>query len=144
MDIYVAEQILKGNQAAEEAAAYVIKAEEAAKKLRELVPIQRNYNRVSSAIEGCNADLLRYKDIDEAIARLNKANSDLGVRSQLCQLLTEYGVFEEKVSTASHEVVEKENRAAELEGAFRDELISLEMCPLCGSEVDPENIKEVV
>ena len=143
-DIKATEHNLETYQFAGKAADYVLGAREAIKRLSKLVETQDNYNKVSSAIEDCNAALLRYKDTGKAIFHLNKANSDLGVLNLLRQLFTEYREFEERVSTASHEAVESENRVAELEAAFKDELASLGMCPLCGNKIDSKNIKEVV
>ncbi len=87
----------------------------------------------------------------EALQRVAEAENLLQAGSEkrrqwekLVVLQDKYTDLNSLIEDARGRVVMWENRVAELQGAYQDELITTGICPLCGQVVDYQKIKEAV
>lgn len=102
------------------------------------------YRQVAAAIrqsEDTARRLAGVEEADKALAQAGAAQERLGKVIDLASRLRQVEVEGRKAREAA---ALWEQKVADLEGAYRDELVAAGKCPVCGNIVNPENLKEVV
>lgn len=110
--------------------------------------LQEKYLRVSNfddCILSCLAIIDDYYDVEEAEEEITLINEHAQKINILTQLQAKLSASETAINQERQKLVLLGQQLAELEGAFKDEMLSLGKCPLCGNEnINPEKLKEVV
>lgn len=111
-------------------------------KLKEKLFQLANFN---SNISTCFQIINKHKNVDEAEQVISLVNSNIQLSNSLSQLLAKLKKVEVCIVQERQSLIILEQQVSELEGAYRDEMLSLGKCPLCGNEnINPEKLKEVV
>ena len=103
-----------------------------------------SYGNAGMYIAQAQVRLEALRQVPEAEGRLQAADEKRGCRERLLALRDKHAGVSEQAEKTRGQVVMWENRVAELEGAYRDELNSIGMCPTCGALKNEMRIKEVV
>jgi RNA polymerase-binding transcription factor DksA len=102
------------------------------------------YRQVAAAIKQSEEMARRLAGVEEAaqvVARTEATRERQGKVIDLASRLRQAETEERKARQAA---AVWEQRVSELEGAYKDELISVGKCPLCGGAIDPERLKEAI
>jgi DNA repair exonuclease SbcCD ATPase subunit len=100
------------------------------------------YQNISRNIDATEGFLARLAGVGEAERLVAGAIALKERRNTINGSAVELKSMARMVSEYSGQVVLWENRVAELEGAYKDELVTLGVCPMCGNEVNPKKLKE--
>ncbi|MGB9903674.1 MAG: AAA family ATPase [Desulfotomaculales bacterium] len=131
--------MLTGIEQAEETASA---AGEKVKRREMLLNIDEKLQRINSYIELFTGICRRWAGTDEAETLLQKTEAAAAQREKVAVLAGKLSQMNVLIQKEKGNVVFWENRTRELEGAYRDQLASLGICPLCGSKI--QKLKEVV
>ena len=134
---------LAKTETVEAAAGVVVSMEETYRRCEKLSALRHNYNVEERRIVGAEEVLRRTEGISEANMALDGAKRDRETADYLLVLRRRHEANQNDIQRAREAAVLWENRVAELEGAYRDELVSLGKCPVCGGTVNLEKLKEV-
>ena len=117
----------------------------AKKRLREkLKSLEARYIVANCAVVGSEELLAKFAGVDEAGEKMAQATEKQLRWKQLKALKGKYTLRLDAIEAARLIAIERENRVAELEGVYVDELDSLGVCPMCGALKNEMRIKEVV
>lgn len=109
--------------------------------LRKLV---QSYTETDCRIDQEQARIEALQQVTEAEKLLQTSDEKRQRRERLVGLRDKHSKLSCLVESMREQVVVMENRIAELEGAYLDELTAAGICPLCGQPITIENFKEAV
>lgn len=124
-----------------------IATEKAGKLLERQVKL--NSSRVklvetSKNIADMEAKINRLSGVDRVIDLISEAEGKLMQFKSLTTIKAKLIAIDKSVQDAHDKAFYWEQRVSELEGAYRDKLVAAGQCPLCGGQIEPERLKEVV
>lgn len=102
----------------------------------------KRYQNIKESIEVAETILVRLAGVTEAERQMTNAFTLSNRRSTVYGSAVELRTMERLVKEYGEQVVLLENRVAELQGAYADELVTLGICPTCGNKVDSKKLKE--
>jgi energy-coupling factor transporter ATP-binding protein EcfA2 len=127
----------------EQAGETVSAAGEKAKRRELLLNIDEKLQRVNSCIELFAGVCRRWAGTGEAETLLQKAEAAAAQKEKIAALAGRLGRMNALIQKEKGNVVFWENRTGELEGAYRDQLAAVGVCPLCGSKIQ-KPLKEAI
>lgn len=127
----------------EQAGETVSAAGEKAKRRKTLLDINEKLQRVNSCIELFTDVRRRWAGTDKAEALLRKAEAAAARREKVAALAGRFAQINVLIQKTKGNIVFWENRTGELEGAYRDQLAAVGICPLCGSKIQ-KPLKEAI
>ena len=113
-------------------------------KLTQLRDVCDRWQSVEAAIAQAGKVIARWACLEEAETLCQEVLQLAEKRRTLIALRQQLQTAAENIETARHNVVVLEQRISELEGAYKDTLMTAGVCPLCGSEVTPEILRRVI
>ncbi len=102
------------------------------------------YRQVAAAVSDTGARLDRLAGAEEAgavVARIDEARTR---RTKVAELAGKLRQAETEEKRSREAALLQEQRVADLTGAYRDALIAAGRCPICGGDIEPERLKEVI
>ncbi|HOV80373.1 MAG TPA: AAA family ATPase [Bacillota bacterium] len=102
------------------------------------------YRQLVAAVKQCRDSLGKLAGVEEAGNFLAGAEALRERQGKVLELAGRLRRVEVENQRARESTVMWEQKTMEFEGAYRDALLSAGRCPVCGSEVKPENLKEVI
>jgi DNA repair exonuclease SbcCD ATPase subunit len=127
-----------------EAEKMVEDAARSAERRASLARVGGLYRQVVATEKHYRDTLAKLAGVEEAGNLLAGAEALRERQGKVLELAGRFRRVEVESRRAREAAVMWEQKTAELEGAYRDALLSAGRCPVCGSEVKPENLKEVV
>lgn len=127
-----------------EAEKVVEDAAKAAERRTSLVRIGGLHHQVVAAEKQCQDTLRKLARVEEAGNYLDGVEALRERQGKVMELSGRLRRIEVESRRARESAVMWEQKTAELEGAYKDTLLAAGRCPVCGSIVKPENLKEVV
>lgn len=140
---YDARLVIKGHQGLEEASVSVARSVAAMESRGKVVRLKLLYNQVDTLVNNAEKALLKLTGLNDAERALAGSVANLAQQGKVISLAQKLGMAETDARRSREAIVLHENRVAELEGAYRDELVTIGKCPMCGSVVNFETLKEV-
>jgi DNA repair protein SbcC/Rad50 len=108
-----------------------------------LADLLKTYQNIAGSINATEAILARLAGVNEAAELSAEVVALKERRSTVNGRTVEFKSMERMGKESREQAVLWENRVAELEGAYWDELVSAGVCPVCNSVIIPEKLKEV-
>ena len=115
-----------------------------AERRTSLVRIGGLHHQVVAAEKQCRDTLRKLARVGEAGNYLDSVEALRECQGKVLELTGRLRKVEVEQRRARESAVMWEQKTAELEGAYKDTLLAAARCPVCGSRVMPENLKEVV
>lgn len=127
-----------------EAGDMVTMVEETSARLKRLRELKTSLQNVDFALNHAENALTKWATINEVERAHNKVIELTERRRSIVGLKHQLQTAEENVETVRQNSVIWEQRVAELEGAYKDALLSAGVCPTCGTEMTAETLKKAV
>jgi len=127
----------------QEAEDMTVMVETLSPRLKTLKELKIALVKVNTLQSGAEFVLNRWTKLDEMEQGRDQVVELTEKRRILISLRQQLQTAEENITTARQKAVEREQRVAELEGAYRDALLAARVCPTCGTELTPEHLKKV-
>ncbi len=105
---------------------------------------KRSFEKIGMFITQEQAKVETLQRVAEAENLLRAAGEKRRQWEKLAALWDKFISFNTLIENTRGKTVMWENRVAELQGAYQDELITAGICPLCGQVIDYQKIKEAV
>lgn len=109
-----------------------------------LLKLAQSYYRTDSLISREEARLEILQQVTKAEALLLTCNEKRQLQERVVALRDKHSELNCLIENTRNQVLIMENRIAELERAYLDELTTAGICPLCGQPITIENLKEAV
>ena len=109
-----------------------------------LISLGAKLNDCNKKVADIEAKLSSLSGVDRAIELISEAEKKFMRLRTLTAIKDKLVVINRSVQDAHDKAFYWEQRVAELEGAYRDKLMAAGQCPLCGGQIEPERLKEVV
>ena len=138
-----AQRVIKGHQGLEEASVSVARSVATMESHGKVVRLKSLYSQVDTLVNNAGRTLLKLTGLNDAERALAGNVANLEQQGKVISLAQKLSTAETDARRSREAIVLHENRVVELEGAYRDELVTIGKCPMCGSVVNLKTLKEV-
>ncbi len=138
-----AQETIKCHQALADASVSADRATAVIESRGKIAKLKSLYTQADIWVTNTEKTLLKLAGLNDVEAVLSSSVANLELQRKVIDLSRRLRSLEENTRHSREAVMLHENRVAELEGAYRDELVTLGKCPTCGSIVNLENLREV-
>lgn len=149
MKFILADSAVRENQVVLKKLQQIEKVDSISKTAQSLLDRKLALTRTEFLLKSINREIFQ---AENAMLRWTGVHGSDGLHKGLCELVVrQINVSAMKKSLADktaqtagarEQIVLWENRVAELQGAYNDELVSLGVCPMCGGDVSLKKLKE--
>lgn len=126
-----------------EASKTVTEASENVSRLQALTALKARYDATKERSQRCLETYIRWAGLEAATEKAAVIAGASGRLSMLSQIASKLASVREARVAAENALAQHTKALADARKQYTDTLISLGKCPLCGSQVDPNFIKEV-